>query len=83
MAVSAEPSAAERLGTASFSVSCSPASRVPFSRGVALLHDFWYEEARRQFEQIAKADPKSPCGWRPHRPRALLTGLTLEGDSQG
>ncbi|MGA2838650.1 MAG: hypothetical protein ABSG18_00515 [Steroidobacteraceae bacterium] len=59
MAVSAEPSAAERLGTVSFSVSCSPASRVPFSRGVALLHDFWYEEARRQFEQIAKADP--PC----------------------
>jgi tetratricopeptide (TPR) repeat protein len=31
--------------------------RAPFSRGVALLHDFWYEEAQRQFEQIAKTDP--------------------------
>jgi tetratricopeptide (TPR) repeat protein len=47
----------ERLGEVSFSVSCSPAVRAQFSRGVALLHDFWYEEARPQFEKIAKADP--------------------------
>jgi tetratricopeptide (TPR) repeat protein len=47
----------ERLGEVSFSVSCSPPVRAQFSRGVALLHDFWYEEARPQFEKIAKADP--------------------------
>jgi tetratricopeptide (TPR) repeat protein len=47
----------ERLGEVSFAVSCSPAVRAQFSRGVALLHDFWYEEARPQFEKIAKADP--------------------------
>jgi hypothetical protein len=47
----------ERLGEVSFSVSCLPAVRAQFSRGVALLHDFWYEEARPQFEKIAKADP--------------------------
>ncbi len=47
----------ERLGQVSFAVSCAPAVRAQFSRGVALLHDFWYEEARPQFEQIAKADP--------------------------
>lgn len=47
----------ERLGQVSFAVSCAPAARAQFSRGVALLHDFWYEEARPQFEQIAKADP--------------------------
>src|ERR1700722_9830090 len=46
------------LGTVSFSVSCAPAVRAPFSRGVALLHDFWYEEAQSQFEQIAKTDPQ-------------------------
>jgi tetratricopeptide (TPR) repeat protein len=45
----------ERLGTVSFPVSCS--SRASFNRGVALLHDFWYEEARPQFEKIAAADP--------------------------
>jgi tetratricopeptide (TPR) repeat protein len=47
----------ERLGTVSFSVSCAPAVEARFTRGVALLHDFWYQEARQQFEQIAKADP--------------------------
>lgn len=48
----------ERLGTVSFSVSCAAAVQAPFNRGVALLHDFWYEEAGRQFDEIAKADPK-------------------------
>src|ERR1017187_3032606 len=52
-----ETSAGERLGSVSFSHSCSPKVRAPFNRGVALLHDFWYEEAQRQFEQIAKTDP--------------------------
>jgi tetratricopeptide (TPR) repeat protein len=46
----------ERLGAVSFPISCSPSVRAPFSRGVALLHDFWYAEARPQFEKIAKAD---------------------------
>ena len=53
----ANATAPERLGTVSFSVSCATAVQAPFNRGVALLHDFWYEEAKRQFEEIAKADP--------------------------
>jgi tetratricopeptide (TPR) repeat protein len=48
---------AERLGTVSFTVTCAPAVQTSFVRGVALLHDFWYQEAQRQFEQIAKTDP--------------------------
>ena len=51
------PVPGERLGTVSFSVSCSAAVQAPFNRGVALLHDFWYAEAQPQFERIAKADP--------------------------
>lgn len=47
----------ERLGTVSFATSCAPAEQVAINRGVALLHDFWYEEAQPQFERIAKADP--------------------------
>jgi tetratricopeptide (TPR) repeat protein len=47
----------EQLGTVSFSVSCSAAVQADFNRGVALLHDFWYDEARPQFERILKADP--------------------------
>jgi tetratricopeptide (TPR) repeat protein len=47
----------ERLGKVGFSVSCAPSVRAPFNRGVALLHDFWYQEAQRQFEAIAARDP--------------------------
>ncbi|HEX4227313.1 MAG TPA: hypothetical protein VHZ07_01495 [Bryobacteraceae bacterium] len=52
-----EQHTAERLGTVDFSNSCSAPVHTSFNRGVALLHDFWYEEARRQFEQIANHDP--------------------------
>ncbi len=47
----------EKLGVVSFPVSCLPSTQAPFNRGVALLHDFWYSEAKRQFEAIIKADP--------------------------
>jgi len=53
----AAPAVDEKLGTVSFATSCEPASQAPFNRGVALLHDFWYDEANRQFVQITKADP--------------------------
>src|SRR5271168_2765666 len=53
----ADAASPEQLGTVSFSVSCSPSVQAQFNRGVALLHDFWYEEALPQFEQIEKADP--------------------------
>jgi len=53
----AAPAANERLGTVTFPVSCAAASQAPFNRGVALLHDFWYDEARRQFSQLVQSDP--------------------------
>ena len=57
VASSLAASSTERLGTVSFPVSCAESSQAPFNRGVALLHDFWYEEARPQFERIIKSDP--------------------------
>jgi len=56
-AAEAHGPANERLGVVSFSVSCAASVQPAFSRGVALLHDFWYDEARPQFESILKADP--------------------------
>lgn len=50
--------AEERLGTVRFPVSCAAPSQAPFDRGVALLHDFWYEEARAQFQRLANSDPR-------------------------
>jgi tetratricopeptide (TPR) repeat protein len=51
------PPEGERLGLVGFPVSCSPAVRAQFNRGIALQHDFWYTEAQPQFERILKADP--------------------------
>jgi predicted Zn-dependent protease len=48
----------QQLGTVHFPISCAAAVQKPFERGVALLHSFWYEEAEKEFEQIAKDDPK-------------------------
>jgi tetratricopeptide (TPR) repeat protein len=46
-----------QLGSVSFPVSCAPAVQKSFERGVALLHSFWYEEAEKEFKQIAVDDP--------------------------
>ena len=48
----------QQLGTVHFPVSCAGGVQKPFERGVALLHSFWYEEAEKEFAQIAKNDPK-------------------------
>ncbi|MGA9447863.1 MAG: hypothetical protein WBV26_15565, partial [Candidatus Sulfotelmatobacter sp.] len=48
---------ATQLGTVTFPVSCAPDVQKPFERGVALLHSFWYEEAEKEFQQIAIDDP--------------------------
>ncbi|MFZ0197668.1 MAG: hypothetical protein WB523_24035 [Candidatus Sulfotelmatobacter sp.] len=47
-----------QLGTVTFPVSCAPTVQKPFERGVALLHSFWYEEAEKEFIQIAADDPQ-------------------------
>ena len=47
----------EQFGTVTFPTSCAPAVQKAFERGVALLHSFWYEEAEKQFAQIAATDP--------------------------
>ena len=46
-----------QLGTVHFPVSCAASQQLPFGRGVALLHSFWYEEAEKEFQQIANDDP--------------------------
>jgi tetratricopeptide (TPR) repeat protein len=44
-------------GTVDFKVSGAPEVRSEFIRGVALLHSFFYEEARRIFTEVAARDP--------------------------
>jgi hypothetical protein len=53
-----EPGDLRAAGTVDFKVSCAPDARPEFMRGVALLHSFFYEEARRIFTSVAEQDPK-------------------------
>jgi tetratricopeptide (TPR) repeat protein len=55
--------AAERLGTVSFPISCKPDVQPKFTRAVALLHSFWYEEAEKAFSEIASIDPQCGMAW--------------------
>src|SRR5258707_4558614 len=53
----------ERLGTVAFSTSCTPAAQAKFTRAVALLHSFWYEEAEKAFTETASVDPQCGMAW--------------------
>ena len=46
------------VGTVKFPTSCDPALQGQFERGVALLHSFFYPEARRVFTEVARQDPE-------------------------
>jgi hypothetical protein len=49
--------AGEEFGTVDFPTSCKPAVQADFNRSVAILHSFWYERARTEFEKVAASDP--------------------------
>src|SRR5437667_5092763 len=57
-ATAPEPGDLRAAGKVTFPVSCAPAVQSEFARGVALLHSFFYEEARRVFTSVAERDPK-------------------------
>ena len=50
-------SAQERLGTIVFPNSGKAEAQSAFLRGVAALHDFWYEEALDSFREAERIDP--------------------------
>ena len=57
-ATAPEPGDMRGVGKVEFPVSCAPTVQSEFARGVALLHSFFYEEARRVFTAMAERDPK-------------------------
>jgi tetratricopeptide (TPR) repeat protein len=48
------------FGEVSFPISCAPAVQPAFTRAVAMLHSFFYEEASKAFSDVAAKDPS--CG---------------------
>ena len=60
---SAQGASGEKLGTVTFPVSCTPSASQQFSRAVALLHSFWYEEAVKAFTEVTVIDPSCAMGF--------------------
>ena len=46
-----------KVGEVGFPISCSGEAHQQFTRAVALLHSFWYEEAVKAFTGVAEIDP--------------------------
>ncbi|MCX6611628.1 MAG: hypothetical protein NTW74_12350, partial [Acidobacteria bacterium] len=52
------------VGVVDFPITAGqPGSQACFNRAVAMLHSFWFEEAREQFEACAAKDPKLSMAW--------------------
>ncbi len=56
-AESPAPGDLRSAGAVDFPISCKPDVQADFVRGVALLHSFFYEEARDLFTSVAERDP--------------------------
>jgi tetratricopeptide (TPR) repeat protein len=52
-----EPGDLRGVGKVTFPITCDSKVQPDFDRGVALLHSFFYEEARRVFTSISERDP--------------------------
>ena len=59
------PSAGDlrRSGTVRLEVTCKPELQEDFRSAVALLHSFFYEEARRRFQELSERDPECAMAW--------------------
>jgi len=76
----------EALGKVRFPTSCRAEVAAEFTRAVALLHSFGYEESRRSFEAVAARDPQCAMAywgiamtyyhpiWSPPGPAELAAG---------
>ena len=53
------PAAAQqdKLGKVTFPTSCDAKVQAQFERGVAMLHSYWFAEARKVFERVLQQDP--------------------------
>ena len=83
-----------KVGAVNFPVSCSAAAQQQFTRAVALLHSFWYEEAAKAFAVVTETDPNCAMGywgvamsnwhplWYPPDAEALRAGSAAVGKAE-
>lgn len=82
------------VGKVDFPVSCSPEAQRSFNRATALLHSFWYPEARKGYQKVAQIDPDCAMAhwgiamsyyrplWGPPKAEELLEGKKAIGESR-
>ena len=87
-ATAPEPGDLCGVGKVTFPITCASEVQSDFARGVALLHSFFYEEARRVFTSVAERDPKCAMAqwgiamtwwhpiWTPPTPDEMRAGKT-------
>ena len=87
-ATAPEPGDLRGVGKVAFPITCASEAQSDFARGVALLHSFFYEEARRVFTSVAEHDPKCAMAqwgiamtwwhpiWTPPTPDEMRAGKT-------
>ena len=85
-ATARQPGDLRGVGKVTFPITCAPEAQSDFARGVALLHSFFYEEARRVFTSVSDRDPKCAMAqwgiamtwwhpiWTPPTPDEMRTG---------
>ena len=57
-ATAPKPGDLRGVGKVTFPITCATDVQSDFARGVALLHSFFYEEARRVFTSVSERDPE-------------------------
>src|SRR5690242_216486 len=73
----AASAAAEQVGKVEFRNSCSPAVQEKLSRGIAMLHSFYYTAAQKAFEEVAAEDHS--CAIAAWGYASILMGNPLQG----
>src|ERR1700747_2068376 len=83
-----------KVGDVGFPVSCGAEAQQQFTRAVALLHSFWYEEAVKAFTVVAETDPTCAMAywgvamsnwyplWSPPSEAALKAGAAAVAQAQ-
>src|SRR6266481_5794142 len=87
-ATARQPGDLRGVGKVTFPITSAPEAQSDFARGVALLHSFFYEEARRVFASVSDRDPKCAMAqwgiamtwwhpiWTPPTPDEMRAGKT-------
>src|SRR5437867_8684917 len=63
VAITGPALAQDKLGKVTFPTSCDAKVQSQFERGVAMLHSYWFTEARKVFDAVVQQEPSCAMGY--------------------